>query len=120
MNVSIIYKENVKSAVLDNLAKELPVIISGALEVSGGKLAILKPEQISLAFSPANVRDVGPDIRIMVFARSNYIREKTENARSKAIHEKAIELIAKHDCYYTTSVRLYLMKIGVAEHPTGN
>jgi len=98
----------------------LPVIISEVLEVSGGNLAILKPEQISLGFSPANVRDVGPDIRVMVFARSNYIRAKTENKRAKAILEKVIELISRHNDDYSASVRLYLMEIGVAEHSPGN
>ena len=116
MNVSIIYKENVKSAVLDDLAKELPVILSEVLEVPGGKMAILKPEQVSLVFSPANVRDIGQDIRIMVFARSNFIRLKTVNERSKEILKKVIELIARYEDDYSVSVRLYFMEIGVAEH----
>ena len=51
MNVSIINKPNVKSSVLDELAKELPAIIAEVMQVPGGNLALLKPEQVSLEFS---------------------------------------------------------------------
>ena len=43
MNATIIHKTNVKSGVLDDLAKKLPGIIADKLEVPGGNLAILKP-----------------------------------------------------------------------------
>jgi hypothetical protein len=43
MNASIIYKTNVKSNVLDELAKDLPVIIAEVMEVPGGNVARLKP-----------------------------------------------------------------------------
>ncbi len=115
MNVSIVYKDKISNEVLDDLAKELPVIISGVLEVPGGNLAILKPEQISLVFSEASVRDVGSDIKIMLFARSNNIRAKSENKRSKAILEKVHDLIVRHNQDYSLNVRLYLMEIGAAE-----
>lgn len=116
MNASIINKPNVKEIVLDDLAKELPVIIAEVLEVPGGNLARLKPEQISLEFSQANPRDVGSDIRIMVFARSNDPRTSTENDRAKAILERVIALLTRSGEKYSVDIRLYLMAIGAAEH----
>lgn len=119
MNASIINKPNVKNIVLDELVKELPAIIAGVMEVPGGNLARLKPEQVSLAFSQANVRDVGPDIRIMVFARSNNPRTSTENDRAKAILEKVVALIKKTGGECSVDIRLYLMEIGAAEYSPG-
>ncbi len=116
MNASIIYKPNVKNSVLDELTKELPVIIAETMEVPGGNVARLKPVQISLGFSQANSRDVGSDIRIMVFARSNDPRTETENDRAKAILDKVIALIAKSGEECSVDTRLYLMEIGAAEH----
>lgn len=115
MNVSIVYKSNVKNGVLDDLAGELPVIMSEVLEVPGGKLAILKPEQVSLQFSEASSRDVGPDIRIMVFARTNIPRASTEKNLAKAILKKVIAVLATSGGKYSVNIRLYLMDIGVAE-----
>lgn len=119
MNASITYKTNVKSNVLDELAKELPVIIAEVMEVPGGNLARLKPEQVSLVFSQANQRDVGSDIRIMAFARKNDPRSSTENDRAKAILEKVISLNARCGEECSVDVRLYLMEIGAAEHSAG-
>ena len=116
MNVSIVSKSIVKSNVLDELAKGMPIIISGVLEMPGGKLAILKPEQISLAFSQASSRDVGSDIRIMAFARSNDPRSSTETELAKTILEKVVTLITKSGEEYSVDVRLYLIEIGAAEH----
>lgn len=116
MNVSIVNKESVKGGVLDDLARELPVIISEVLEVPGGKLAILKPEQVSLEFSQASARDVGSDIRIMVFARSNDPRASTEKNLAREILEKIVALVARSGENYSLSIRLYLMEIGVAEY----
>jgi hypothetical protein len=116
MNASIINKPNVKESVLDELAKELPVIIADVLEVPGGHVALVKPEQISLEFSQASPRDVGSDIRIMVFARSNTPRITTENQRSKELLEKVVALIATSGEEYSVDIRLYLMAIGAAEH----
>jgi hypothetical protein len=116
MNVSIIHKSNVQDYVLDDLAKELPIIVSGVLELPGGKLAVLKPDQISLDFSQASVRDVGPDIRIKILARNINLRTKTENDRAKSILEKVITLVSKSGEEYSIDVRLYLMEIGAAEH----
>lgn len=116
MNVSIVNKSNVKSSLLDNLARELPVIISEVLEVPGGKLAILRPEQVSLQFSQASSRDVGSDLSIMVFARSNKPRSLTEKKLAKAILEKVVALVATSGEKYSVNIRLYLMEIGVAEH----
>ena len=120
MNVSIIGKANVKNVVLDVLAKELPVIISGLLEVPGGKLAILKPEQISLEFSQASARDVGSDIRISVFARSIRPRTITQNNLVKTKLEKVVTLIAKTGEELSVSIRLYLTEIGAAEYSPAN
>jgi len=116
MNATIIYKLNVKNSVLDGLAKELPVIIAETMEVPGGNLARVKPVQISLEFSQANPRDVGSDIRIMVFARSNDPRTSTENDRAKAILDRVIALITKSGEECSVDIRLYLMEIGAAEH----
>lgn len=116
MNAMVIYKPNVKSSVLDGLTKELPVIIAETMEVPGGSLARVKPMQISLEFSQANPRDVGSDIRIMVFARSNDPRTSTENDRAKAILDKVVALNAKSGEECSVDTRLYLMEIGAAEH----
>lgn len=116
MNVSIVYKSNVKSGVLDNLARELPVIMSDVLEVPGGKLAILKPEQVSLQFSQASSRDSGSDLRIMVFARTNFPRASTEKNLAKAILKKVTAVGAESAAKYSVNIRLYLMEIGAAEH----
>ena len=116
MNVTIIHKPHVKSSVLDELARELPAIIAEYMEVPGGNLAIVRPEQISLEFTHASPRDVGSDIRIMLFARNNKLRTSTENVRAKAILEKVIALIARSDEECSVDIRLYLMEIGAAEH----
>jgi hypothetical protein len=120
MNVLIINKKQVADDTLDDLAKDLPVIISEALEVRGGNMAILKPEQVSLEFSPASARDVGADIRIMVFARSNDPRVSTENSRATAILERVKGIIRKSGGEYSVDVRLYLMEIGAAIHTPGH
>jgi len=117
MNATIIHKQNVKGSVLDELARELPAIIAEVLQVPGGKLAIVRPEQVSLAFSQASPRDVGSDIRIIVFARSNDQRLSSENDRAKTILDKVVALIGTFDEQCSVDTRLYLMEIGVAEHP---
>lgn len=116
MNATIINKSNVKGSMLDDLAKELPTIIAEVMQVPGGNLALLKPEQVSLEFSQASARDVGSDIRIMVFARSNDPRTLTENDRAKAILDKVTALIAESGEECSVDIRLYLMEIGAAEH----
>jgi hypothetical protein len=116
LNVSIISKLNVKDSALDVLANALPVIVAGVMDVPGGSLARVKPEQVSLVFSQASLRDVGPDIRIMIYAKRNDPRILTENERAKTILEKVIELITKSSEEYSIDIRLYLMEIGVAEH----
>ena len=116
MNATIIHKPNVTERVLDGLARELPVIIAEVMQVPGGNLAILKPEQVFLEFSPASTRDVGMDLRIMAFARSNDPRTSTEHERSMAILEKVVAAIATCGEEYSVDVRLYLMEIGSAEH----
>ena len=116
MNATIITKSNVKSSVLDEMARDLPTIISGVLQVPGGNLAIVKPEQISLEFSQASARDVGSDIRVMVFARGNDPRKSSENDLAKEILEKVVTLSAKSFEEYSVDIRLYLTEIGAAEH----
>jgi hypothetical protein len=116
MNATIIHKTNVKNAVLDNLAMALPNIISDALELPGGKLAILKPDQVALEFSQASPRDTGSDIKIMVFARSLILRSSNEKELAKEILEKVVLLTTKPGEEYSIDVRLYLMEIGAAEH----
>lgn len=116
MNVSIIYKPSVRSEVLDQIAMELPAIISGVLEIAGGKLAIIKPEQIALAFSEASSRDVGQDIRIMVFARINDQRIRNKTSHAEEILEKLVDLMAGAGGAYSTNVRLYFTEIGMAQH----
>lgn len=115
MNVLIITKANVNDGALDELAKELPSVIAKVLEVPGGKLAIVKPDQVSLEFCQASVRDVGADIRIMVFARSNEPRTSTENSLAKEILDRIITVLAEAGETYSVDVRLYLLEIGVAQ-----
>ena len=116
MNATIIHKSKVKDEVLDELASVLPRIISEVLEVAGGKVAILKPEQILLEFSQASHRDVGADIRIMLFARSNATRTSHENDLARSILEKVIASAATNGEDYSIDVRLYLMEVGAADH----
>ena len=116
MNATIIHKSNVKDSVLDNLAMALPGIFSDALELPGGKLAILKPEQVALEFSQASPRDTGSDIKIMVFAKSLILRSSNEKELAKEILEKVILLATRPGEDYSIDVRLYLMNIGAAEH----
>ena len=120
MNATIIHKTSVKDAVLDNLTLALPGIISDALELPGGKLAILKPEQVALEFSQASPRDTGSDIKIMVFARNLILRSSNEKELAKEILEKIVLLTSKPGEGYSIDVRLYLMEIGVAEHGANN
>lgn len=119
MNATIIHKTIVKGEVLDELAKGLPCIVSEELEVAGGKVAVLKPEQILLAFSQASQRDVGADIRIMLFARSNSTRTSHENALARSILDKVVSLTVKIGEEYSVDVRLYLMEIGAADNSPG-
>jgi hypothetical protein len=120
MNVSVINKSNVKDGALDDLAKELPIIISKVLEVPGGRMAILKPEQVSLDFCQASVRDVGSDIRIKVLARCNEPRTEAEYDLVKEILEKVVAVIKKSGEEYSVDVRLYLMEIAAADYSPGN
>ena len=116
MNASIINKPNVKDSVLDDLATELPAIIADVVGVPGGNVAVIKPEQVSLRFSQASKRDVGADIRIMLFAKNNDPRKSTENQRAKGILEKVLAVVAKSGAEYSVDIRMYLMEIGTAEH----
>ncbi len=116
MNAMIIHKTNVKNEVLDNLAMALPDIISDSLELPGGKLAILKPEQVALEFSQASPRDTGSDIKIMVFARSLILRSSNEKELANEILKKVVLLATKSGEEYSIDVRLYLMEIGAADH----
>lgn len=116
MNVSIIHKANVKSSVLDEIARELPAAISGVLEIAGGKLAIIKPEQVALAFSEASSRDIGQDIRIMVFPRINDQRVLNKTDHAEEILGKVIGLIARAGEAYSVNIRLYFTEIGMAQH----
>jgi len=116
MNAEIIYKHNVNDSLLDGLVKELPAIIAETMEVPGGNLARLKPEQIMLAFSKANLRDVGSDIRIMVFAKNNNPRLSTEDDRAKTILDRVVTLTREFGEDFSIDIRLYLLEIGAAEH----
>ena len=115
MNVAVIHKSNVKNEVLDELAGELADIIADVLNVPGGGVAIVKPQQVSLAFSEASPRDVGSDIRISIFARRNEPRTSTGHDRAKAILEKIMAVVARSTEKYSVDVRLYMMEIGTAE-----
>jgi hypothetical protein len=116
MNVKIVYTPNVSENVLDDLAKEMPTIISEILEVAGGKLAILKRDQVVLEFSLANSRDTGSDIRIMVYARDINPRTSAEDNQAKRILERVNSVIAKSGSEYSTNIRVYFMEIRAAEH----
>ena len=116
MNASIIYKTNVKITVLDELARELPVIIAKVMEVPGGNVARLKPEQISLVFSQASTRDVGSDIKIILFAKNNDFRTSTGTELANEILEKVVALNSRSVQECSVDVRLYFMEIAAAEH----
>jgi hypothetical protein len=116
MNAEIIHNVKVADEVLDELANKLPSIISGLLEVPGGKLAVLKPEQISLQFSLASIRDIGSDIRIIVLARSISPRTSVENKLAAAILDKVVALVSATGEKCSVTVRLYLTEIGAAEY----
>jgi len=116
MNAAIIHKQTVKNSVLDELAIFLPTIIAEALEVPGGNLAIVRPEQVALEFTQASPRDVGSDMRILIFARSNNPRTSSENDRAKVILERVLALIARFENEYSVNIRLYLMEVGAAGH----
>ena len=116
MNAIIVTKSSVKESVLDDLASELPAIIAEVTQVPGGKVAVVRPDQVSLEFNQASPRDVGSDIRIMVFARSNYTRTATENEMAREILQKVLDVIARAEEDYSADIRLYLMEIGAAEH----
>lgn len=120
MNVSVIYKSNVKDNALDDLAKELPIIISRVLEVPGGRMAILKPEQVSLDFCQASVRDIGSDIRIKILARRIEPRLEAEYDLAKEILEKVIAVFKKSAEEYSVDIRLYLMEIATANYSPAN
>lgn len=116
MNARILSSRNVDEGMLDTLAREMPAIIAGVLDVPGGNLARLKPAQVSLEFSQASLRDVGSDIRIMLYAKRNDPRISTENERAKAILDKILALADNQGKDYSINVRLYFMEIGAAEH----
>ena len=120
MNATIVYKTNVKDSILDNLAKALQGIIADALEVPGGKMAIVKPEQVSLEFSQASPRDVGSDIKIMIFARSLFPRSSREKELAAEILEKVVSISVKPDEEHSIDIRLYLLEIGAEEHIPGH
>lgn len=116
MNVSVVTKSNVTPEVLDALADELPVILSELLEVPGGYMALLKPEQVSLEFLEASTRDVGSDIRIKILSSSNEPRLSSKHTLAREILEKVVALSSECGGEYSVDIRLYLMEIGVAEH----
>ena len=120
VNATIVYKTNVKDGVLDNLAKALPGIIADALEVPGGKVAIVKPEQVALEFSQASARDVGSDIKVMIFARSLFPRSSKEKELAREILEKVVSISCKPGEEHSIDIRLYLLEIGAAEHTPGD
>lgn len=116
MNVSMIHKAEVSSEVLDALASEVPAVISSLLEVRGGKVAILKPEQISLQFTQASPRDTGATLKVVVLARSIGPRTSAENKLAAAILEQVVSLVKRAGQDFPISIRLYLTEIGAAEH----
>lgn len=116
MNATVVHKAHVKSGVLDNLAMALPGIIADTLELPGGKLAIVKPEQVSLEFSQASPRDVGSDIKIMIFAKNLAPRSTQEKDLANEILGKVVLLATKPGEDYSIDIRLYLMIVGAAEH----
>jgi hypothetical protein len=119
MNATIIHKQKVKNSVLDELASVLPAIIAEALEVPGGNLAIVRPEQVALEFTQASPRDVGSDMRILIFARSNNPRTSSENDRAKVVLDRVLALMARFGDEYSVNIRLYLMEIGAAGQALG-
>jgi pyruvate/2-oxoglutarate/acetoin dehydrogenase E1 component len=116
MNIKIVYNPNTSENVLNELAKELPVIISETLEVAGGKVAILKQDQVALEFSRAETRDTGADIRIMVYARDINPRTSASENQANTILERIIPIITGSGSKCSVNVRLYFMEIRAAEY----
>ncbi len=116
MTVRIIFNPNVAENVLDDLARELPVIIAEVLEVAGGKVAILKRDQMALEFTQSSPRDTGADIRIIVYARDVTPRTSTSENQALTILDKISPLVAASGSEYSVNVRLYYMEIRAAEH----
>lgn len=116
MNVTIIHKNTVTDQVLDVLALRLPAVIAGALEVPGGNVAPLKPEQVALAFVPASRRDSGSDLRTLVYAKKIDLRLKNENELAQTILEKVCGAVREGGGDHSVNVRLYFMDIGTAEY----
>ena len=119
MNVSVITKSHVSPEALDALARELPAVLSELLEVPGGYMALLKPEQVSLEFLQASVRDVGSDVRIKVLSSTNEPRLSSKQGLARGILEKVVALFSELGEEYSVDIRLYLVEIGVAEHSAG-
>ena len=113
MNISVKYNPIVSNSLLDQLSNELPRIISETMDT--GYVVRVRPEQISLAFSPSTTRDTGADIKIIVFAQKNEPRISTKDERAKMILDKVIALNAEFGGNCSIDVRLYLMEIGAAE-----
>jgi len=113
MNVAISYKPNVKTRVRDELANELPRIISETMDT--GYVVRVKPDQIALAFTSSSPRDTGADIKIIVFAQRNEPRISTEDARAKMILDRVLAASSESGEKYSVDVRIYLMEIGAAE-----
>jgi hypothetical protein len=116
MNATIIHKTIVSESVLDNLANALPGIIADALELPGGKMAIVKPEQLALHFTQASKRDVGSDIKIMIFARNLLMRSAGEKEPAKDILDSVVALSSKPGEEHSIDVRVYLAAINKSEH----
>lgn len=115
MNAMIVHKSNVSDTLLDDLAKALPGILADTLEAPGGRAAIVKPEQISLEFSQASPRDIGSDIKILVFAKALPSRADREKEMSNKILQSVSALTATLGETHSINVRLYLMIVGGAE-----
>jgi hypothetical protein len=115
MNTTITHRANVSDAVLDDLAKALPGILADTLEAPGGRAAIVKPDQISLVFSQASARDIGSDIKIMIFAKELPSRASREKEMANKILDAIMQLPSKPGDAHKIDVRLYLLIVGVAE-----
>lgn len=120
MNVTIIIKPDVKNGTLDDLSRELPAIISKIMHVPGGRMAIVRPQEVYLHFCQASVRDIGSDIKVEVFARSNDSRTSAEDDLAREALDRITSVIRNSGEDYSVDIRIYLMEIGAANYSPGS
>lgn len=108
--VQIKYKEGVVSEdVLEQLTLNLQGIIAAELSISG---AVLSQDDVTLEFSEANKRDIGPDLRILTLAHDYPERVENSTEHAHQIRRKVKKLIGEEEI--TIATPIILVKFGVS------